>query len=129
MFFQANDQKKACKLNTVHVRWNVWPLDILQGTILGLLLTFIFTSQRPDVVNSSALLCLDDTKTCRFVNSKNDSLELLTDLVLIEEWAVNNRLVLNLSKCHVMKILHHLTQCHHTITLSIESAPGRLFKN
>ena len=75
-----------------------------QGTVLGPLLFVIYINDMLDGISTDGLLLADDTKLFRQITSKEDAVELQSDLKKLEDWAKVWLLRFNAGKCHVLTL-------------------------
>ena len=77
---------------------------IPQGTVLGPLLFVIYINDILEEVDSDGLLFADDTKIFRAITSKEDALNLQSDLKNLEEWSSKWLMRFHPDKCHVLTL-------------------------
>ena len=77
---------------------------IPQGSVLGPLLFVIYINDLLDDITSGGLMFADDTKVFRQITSREDSLELQSDLTKLEQWSNTWQLHFNAEKCHVLTL-------------------------
>ncbi len=75
-----------------------------QGSVLGPLLFVIYINDILDNISTNGLLFADDTKIFRQISSREDALELQSDLNKLEEWVNTWLLRFNIDKCHVLTL-------------------------
>lgn len=75
---------------------------IPQGTVLGPVLFVIYINDLLDNVSSGGLMFADDTKIYRQITSREDALQLQSDIGKLEEWSRLWQLYFNYDKCHVL---------------------------
>ena len=76
-----------------------------QGSHLGPLLFLLFVDDiRQIILDSEYLLFADDLKIYKCISCPSDSLSLQSDLDRLSEWCLSNRMELNISKCHILRI-------------------------
>ena len=81
--------------NDQYLSWPDVKAGIPQGSILGLLLFFIYTNDLPNGLNSNFKVFLDDTSLSSVVHI-TDSAELLNiNLSQINEWALQWKMCFN----------------------------------
>ncbi len=79
---------------------------VLQGSVLGPVLSLIYVNVLADLVKSDIKLFADDTKIYRQLTESEDINMLKLDLLALENWATNWQVNFNPNKCEVMKITH-----------------------
>ena len=80
-----------------------------QGSHLGPLLFCIFINDLADSFEfATPLFYADDLKLFARINSVDDALNLQRDLDRLSIWCTDNKLSLNLAKCHVLRISRSL---------------------
>ncbi len=77
---------------------------IPQGTVLGPILFVIYINDLLDNINSNGLMFADDTKIFRRISSRDDSIELQSDITKLEKWSDLWLLRFNSDKCHVLTL-------------------------
>ena len=77
---------------------------IPQGTVLGPVLFVIYINDLLDNISSGGLMFADDTKIYRQITSREDALQLQTDIDKLEEWSRKWQLYFNHEKCHVISM-------------------------
>ena len=60
---------------------------IPQGSILGPILFVIYINDLPEIVKCDTYLFADDTKTFRQITTKEDALQLQSDINSLEQWS------------------------------------------
>ena len=60
---------------------------IPQGSILGPILFVIYINDLPEIVKCGTCLFIDDTKTFRQITTKEDALQLQSDINSLEQWS------------------------------------------
>ena len=84
---------------------NIHPFSsVPQGSVLSPLLFAIFINDLTDRISSEKLLFADDLKIFTKIDTIRDSLKLQKDLIAINEWCIENKLLLNASKCKILTI-------------------------
>lgn len=73
-----------------------------QGSVLGPILFNIFINDIVDIFKSTALLYADDLKIFSNVVSLEDCYKIQKDLMSLENWCNDNRLLLNIEKCKIV---------------------------
>lgn len=73
-----------------------------QGSNLGPLLFNIFMNDLLCKISCNKLAYADDLKIYNRINDYNDCVALQSNIDIINEWCLNNRLRLNVSKCNVV---------------------------
>lgn len=80
-----------------------------EGSILGPLLFIVFINDLPLSVNFSlALMYADDVKLMARVTNRAEAELLQNDLDALCQWASNNHIYFNTSKCHIMSFSRRL---------------------
>ena len=77
---------------------------IPQGTVLGPLLFVVYINDLLDTISSAGLMFADDTKIFRLISSREDALELQSDIAKLEDWSNTWQLRFNPDKCHVLSL-------------------------
>ena len=77
---------------------------ILQGIILGPILFAIYINDLPEVVKCGTYLFADDTKIFRQITTKEDALQLQSDINSLEQWSQKWLLTFHPKKCHVLTL-------------------------
>ena len=77
---------------------------IPQGTVLGPVLFVIYINDLLDNITSGGLMFADDTKVFRHITSRDDALELQSDIAKLEQWSNTWQLHFNAEKCHVLTL-------------------------
>ena len=77
---------------------------IPQGTVLGPLLFVVYINDLLDNISSAGLMFADDTKIFRLISSREDALELQSDIAKLEDWSNTWQLRFNPDKCHVLSL-------------------------
>ena len=77
---------------------------IPQGTVLGPLLFVVYINDILENLSSDGFLFADDTKIFRTITSRDDSLNLQSDIDALEKWAVVWGMEFNREKCHVLTL-------------------------
>ena len=75
---------------------------IPQGTVLGPVLFVIYINDLLDNISSGGLMFADDTKIYRQITTRDDALQLQSDINKLEEWSKLWQLHFNHDKCHVL---------------------------
>ena len=96
---------------------------IPQGTVLGPVLFVIYINDLLDNITSEGLMFADDTKVFRLISSREDALELQSDLHKLEQWSEVWNLGFNAGKCHVLTLgkfentryTHRYTVCNNKL--------------
>ena len=89
-----------------------------QGSHLGPLLFCIFINDLADSFRfATPLFFADDLKLFASISSLDDARNLQGDLDRLTDWCIRNRLSLNLSKCHVMRISRLLSTLNFAYSL------------
>ncbi len=98
-----------------------------QGSILGPLLFLLYEDHLSNAVRASNIATFaDDTKIFRTISSNSDAVALQTDLTNFEESSKNVNLILNASKCKVLRVTRkhnkiiYPYKLHETILTSTE---------
>ena len=78
--------------------------DIPQGSVLGLLLFVVYINDLPESVKSNIFLFADDTKILKQITSKEDALDLQSDIDSLEQWSNKWLLSFHPDKCHVLTL-------------------------
>jgi ribonuclease P/MRP protein subunit RPP40 len=73
-----------------------------QGSVLGPVLFVIYINDILDNIKSAGLMFADDTKIYRHITSRDDAIELQSDIEKLEEWSKTWLLHFNHEKCHVL---------------------------
>jgi Reverse transcriptase (RNA-dependent DNA polymerase)/Endonuclease-reverse transcriptase len=74
-----------------------------QGSVLGPILFIIYIQDMKSGLKSKVRLFADDSVIYKEIKRVEDTEELQSDLTLIGEWVTQNKLVLNVSKCTIIK--------------------------
>ena len=77
---------------------------IPQGTVLGPLLFVIYINDILENISSDGFLFADDTKIFREITSKEDSLNLQSDIDSLKNWSEQWGMEFNRDKCHVLTL-------------------------
>ena len=77
---------------------------IPQGTVLGPVLFVVYINDLLDNITSEGLMFADDTKIFRQITSREDAVELQSDLEKLEQWSEKWELKFNAGKCHVLTL-------------------------
>ena len=77
---------------------------IPQGSVLGPLLFVVYINDLLDNISSAGLMFADDTKIFRLISSREDALELQSDIAKLEDWSNTWQLRFNPDKCHVLSL-------------------------
>ena len=75
-----------------------------QGSVLGPLLFVLYINDLPEVVRSILYLFADDTKLLKRIKSKQDSLDLQSDVEALDGWTTRWILRFHPGKCHVLTL-------------------------
>ena len=76
-----------------------------QGSHLDPILFLLFVDDIREVIrNRKFLMFADDLKLFKCISCLSDSLHLQSDLVRLSEWCLSNRMELNISKCHILRL-------------------------
>jgi hypothetical protein len=105
----VQNRSQAVAVNGFTSSWVGIPSGVPQGSLLGPLLFVIFINDIHGILkHSHFLLYADDTKIYRAIKNINDCLLLQDDLNRFTQYCVENRLDLNVSKCHSMSFTRKL---------------------
>ena len=74
------------------------------GTVFGPLLFVVYINDILKNLSSDRFLFADDTKIFRTITSRDDSLNLQSDIDALEKWAVIWGMEFNREKCHVLTL-------------------------
>ena len=77
---------------------------IPQGNVLGPILFVIYINDLPEVVKCGTYLFADDTKIFRQITTKEDALQLQSDINSLEQWSQKWLLTFHPKKCHVLTL-------------------------
>ena len=77
---------------------------IPQGSVLGPVLFIIYINDLPEVVKSDTYLFADDTKILRQITTKEDALQLQSDINSLELWSQKWLLTFHPQKCSVLTL-------------------------
>ena len=104
------------------------PVDsgVPQGTVLGPLAFLCHINDLPECVKSSVRLFADDCLLYRPIKSRQDHLDLQSDLNALEKWAETWGMRFNAKKCYVMSINNHSSnfyQLNNTILQQVKENP------
>lgn len=75
-----------------------------QGTVLGPILFVIYINDLLDGIKSDGVLYADDTKIFNTITSKNDAVDLQSDITKLEKWADEWMMKFHPGKCHVLTL-------------------------
>ena len=75
-----------------------------QGSVLGPLLFVLYINDLPEVVRSILYLFADDTKLLKRIKSKQDSLDLQSNVEALDRWTTRWILRFHPGKCHVLTL-------------------------
>ena len=78
-----------------------------QGTVLGPILFVIYINDLLDGIKSDGVLYADDTKIFNTITSKNDAVDLQSDITKLEKWADEWMMKFHPGKCHVLTLIIH----------------------
>lgn len=81
-----------------------------QGSVLGPILFTIFINDLGDDLKCEFLMFADDIKIFKVVGSRREEQELQNDLNTLSLWCRNNKMVLNVEKCHFMEFSNRIRQ-------------------
>lgn len=85
------------------------PSGVPQGSVLGPLLFTLFINDIVENLTVRCLLYADDLKLFSIISSRDDCRLLQQNLDLVNDWCIENRLDLNISKCNVMSFTSKAT--------------------
>ncbi|CAJ0930371.1 unnamed protein product [Ranitomeya imitator] len=107
-----SDRKQRVVINGIVSNWVAVTSGVPQGSILGPVLFNIFINDLVEGLHSKISIFADDTKLCKAVNTREDSILLQMDLDKLETWAERWQKRFNNDKC---KVIHmgRRNQCHH----------------
>lgn len=88
-----------------------------QGSILGPLLFLMFIDDITYNLNCQCLMYADDLKLFKEIRSVEDCADLQENLNLLHSWCLNNKLLLNISKCCVVSYSRKRLPLFHDYTL------------
>ena len=77
---------------------------IPQGSVLGPILFVIYINDLPEVVKCGTYLFADDTKIFRQITTKEDALQLQSDINSLEQWSQKWLLTFHPKKYHVLTL-------------------------
>ena len=77
---------------------------IPQGTVLGPLLFVVYINDILENISSEGFLFADDTKIFRTITSRNNLLNLQSDIDALKEWSEEWGMEFNKGKCHVLSL-------------------------
>ena len=77
---------------------------IPQGTVLGPLLFVVYINDILENLSAEGFLFADDTKIFRAITSRDDSLNLQSDIDALEKWSKKWGMEFNRKKCHVLSL-------------------------
>ena len=83
-----------------------------QGTVLGPLLFLLHINDLPSAFSAKTRLFADDCLLLNNIKSKEDQLQLQTDLISLETWAQKWGMKFNATKCYKMEISRTKTPLH-----------------
>lgn len=92
-----------------------------QGSILGPVLFNIYINDLTDVLHCNSLLFADDLKLFAEVSSSNDCTLLQGDLVRVEDWCMENHMLLNADKC--LCITYHRSLHPYSFNYALHNTP------
>ncbi|XP_069618598.1 uncharacterized protein [Ranitomeya imitator] len=107
-----SDRKQRVVINGIVSNWVAVTSGVPQGSVLGPVLFNIFINDLVEGLHSKISIFADDTKLCKAVNTREDSILLQMDLDKLETWAERWQMRFNNDKC---KVIHmgRRNQCHH----------------
>ena len=77
---------------------------IPRGSVLRPILFVIYINDLPEVVKCGTYLFADDTKIFRQITTKEDALQLQSDINSLEQWSQKRLLTFHPKKCHVLML-------------------------
>ena len=77
---------------------------IPQGTVLGPLLFVVYINDILENITSDGFLFADDTKIFKMVTSRDDALNLQSDINALRKWSEKWGMEFNREKCHVLTL-------------------------
>ena len=90
-----------------------------QGSHLGPILFLLFVDDIREVTrNSKFFMFADDLKLFKCISCPSDSLDLQSDLDILSEWCLSNRMELNISKCHILRLSRNKSPIHYRYTIA-----------
>ncbi|CAJ0967591.1 unnamed protein product [Ranitomeya imitator] len=107
-----SDRKQRVVINGIVSNWVAVTSGVPQGSVLGPVLFNIFINDLVEGLHSKISIFADDTKLCKAVNTREDSILLQMDLDKLETWAERWQMRFNNDKC---KVIHmgRRNQYHH----------------
>lgn len=84
------------------------PSGVPQGSHLGPLFFLIFINDLCSNITSNYEMFADDLKLYRVIRSREDTLFLQNDIDTISNWCIDNKMLLNISKCYHIKFTRKL---------------------
>jgi len=103
-------RKQRVTLNGQCSSWKDVLSGVLQGSVLGQILSVIYINDIDVSVACKVLKFVDDTKIYRVVNSQEDIDSLRNDLKNLVKWSVDWQMLFNAGKCKIIHIGHN--NCH-----------------
>jgi ribonuclease P/MRP protein subunit RPP40 len=88
---------------------------VLQGSVLGPILFFIYINNINDGIESKILKFADDTKLYRKITNEEDVTKLQEDLALLCKWSTERLMLFNVDKCKILHLGHENKMVPHTM--------------
>ena len=92
--------------------WACAKSGIPQGSVLGPSLFVIFINDMPNAIKNSCMLCTEDAKLYRTIQTKEDASSLQEDIDSMVRWSLNWQLPFNVEKSIIMRIGDGMIRIH-----------------
>ncbi|XP_069607092.1 uncharacterized protein [Ranitomeya imitator] len=110
-----SDRKQRVVINGIVSNWVAVTSGVPQGSVLGPVLFNIFINDLVEGLHSKISIFADDTKLCKAVNTREDSILLQMDLDKLETWAERWQMRFNNDKCKVIHMGRRNQYHHYTL--------------